>query len=609
MTRKADPYPLHDLDWGRPESLVRFALLARTDNVCDALGWTRSRIAERLRITAAGLHEKLSLTGLVRGTAPEFVRDMQRLLQVTEAQLPRTGGELFSFYESVMNRWTDTETLRVPSTFFGPLLATGDSSNEEEALARSAALAGIRRQAFNLDEAARLRSGYIGATGEDLMADTMHELLTVIGLPHPQHMLAVGLAAELEDWVLPVIDDHLRHSPIGWRSPQVLTRMLRLYEDRTEVDRTQYLFLQVQDLLKSIVVDDLACPDPGRVFVEEALRRTPGRRKITKDRQFKGPYETWSWSWVPAYLKSVALDPARPLRQRTYAAVGLLRRDETFADARTIAEVFEVQAADDPTEGLAYAAQVLTIMLNDRQGWDVAKLRGTRRHMLDIGVRAFAETDAYRRVSRHFDLEDLAKLPDGPLQRLPQGVRLAAQALILEAILSIDATRRRTACDALIAAGAANETALTLTGLLHDSDTPVFVQETIAVVLGYLGDYHAIPALSHLANPSHPGGLQLPAVIALGEIHSADAQKVVAAQRTQALITAIAANKQPTIRHAAVLSLATLTEATTASQRATELDRIATTRAPVATRTLATWGHRRLTSPTLVKAGTVRSSV
>ena len=606
MSRTADPYRVEELDWGRPETLVRFALLSRIDNVCASMDWNRSTVAARLRITPAGLHEKLTPQGLLRGTAPEFVRDLQRFLQVAEAQFGASGGELFSFYESVLNRWTDTETVRVPSTFFLPLLGTGDSNNEEEVLVRAAALAGIRRQAFSFDEADRLRQTYAGA--KDPVDDTLNELVTLIGLSHPQRTLAVDLAAEMEDWVLPTIEEHLHRSPVGWKAPQILTRMLRLYEDHTETDRTKYLFHRIGEVLERIAQASLTYPDPGRVFIEEAMRRTPGRRRPTGDKRFKGPYTSWNWPWVPKYLKDVALDPSRPFRQRSYAAVCLLRRDETFGDAGEVVRTFRSEAANDPTEGLGYAADVLEGMLGDRDGWDVSKLLDENRHMLDRGVLAFSRTDAYKRIGSHFNLKlkDPNRLSAGPLRHLkalPATVRVASQALVLEAVLSIDATRRRTACDTLIAAGAADETALLLAEVLHSTDLPLFMRETASVVLGYLGDSHAIPALVELSSPRLPPDLRLTSLLALGEVQGADDHPELASERLSALVEATSQRNPSNIRHAATLSLATTMETSTAAQRAFHLEQISTSRhLAAATRELARWGAQRLVSSTFVSA-------
>jgi hypothetical protein len=327
----------------------------------------------------------------------------------------------------------------------------------------------------------------------------------------------------MQEWILPSLRAHLFESPTGWSLWRIVSRMIRLYENELRVDRVTFLFERIGELLHdyaTAIESDAGTGtpfilDPSRCFFEEALRRCPAahaQRGMIR--------EGWAWPWIGEYLESVACDTKRPMRQRSYAALVLAKR--LHSSAKNAVKQFEDegQAGDG---GAAYVGEMLNRYLasidSGLEPWGPAD---RALHKWD-GVDAYDLLHQYfgggkKHVSKPAELAGVLAT-DSPLNEISPSVALAAEQLVRYALLSIDVTRRRTACDTLTAAGAAPHAAALISRIVLDPDVPEFVRETGCVVLGYMGDPAGADAVTVLATDGAvPQGVGRAAVMALAGI-------------------------------------------------------------------------------------------
>lgn len=465
-----------------PSELVHFAVVARI----DALGLRRSAVAKRLDISPALLSARLKALkeGGRDSTSATFVRDLQRFLQVTEAShSQRAGSELVAFRNTLMNRF-DVETIRIPSTYFDSLENAGPARNADELLVRIACLVATRSQAHTTHEASQLRR----SLDNDRVDRLIDELLTVVGTPRGEGSVIVTTAAALREWALPAIERHMK-SPIGWRSWRIVARMLRLYEDASTTDALHAtLFSEIRELLRRAVEGEFFNLSPGRVFFEEALRRTPGIRD--KDNNLVN----WQWDFVPTHLRRTAAAASEPWRRRLYCALCLARRQDTQDLALDLA--LRMLSEEEAGGGLEHGAREL-----------IATIDPTHRALRKRG-RAIEElvADAINSTDTFFD-------------EVPSSFRSATIQLVRHAVLSIDTTSRRTACDTLIAGNVADVASRFVASLASRRDSPEWMREIACVVLGYLREHESLEPLTAIAvDPTSGQSTRHAAVLAAGDV-------------------------------------------------------------------------------------------
>lgn len=506
--KRPDTIGWDDVDVDRPASLIRYALVARVDALCQELNITRATVAARLGMTPPNLHQKMSEDGVLRDSGGDFVRSLQWFLQATEER-SRTvaGSELVAFRLSTLNRH-DAESIRVPSAMLRPLLRSGPARSAEEALVRAAALAGIRSQVDSWADADQLFALYDRPLDDEIRHPTeavLRDFVVSLSMPWGDTNTSRTIAASLQDWVLPHVRAHLLGSPVGWRSARILVRMLRINENRWREDSARLLVERIEGVLREVAFAGVPPLDPARCFFEEALRRSPGRR----DRG--GVLEDWAWAWVPGVLEATARDASQPVRRRAYAALCLAERHDSQDRARQVVAALR----EDPEPGLTYAATALDQYL----AGEVTGFGPVPGSDVVAWVRQFC----FDRPVPH----------DSPVSQLPPTVQQATQSLVVTALLSIDTTRRRTACDTLIAAGASGEAAALISQIADHPEAPRFLCDLAAAVLGYLGEAEGLPTLARLASVQDADVVQA-AVMALGEIRT-DASGIAAAALRSAL--------------------------------------------------------------------------
>ncbi len=503
-----------DVSLDEPGSILRFALWGRVDALGDRQQKTRAEIAELCGYSPSNFYAYMAKLHERRETVGTFVQAVQRFLQVHERfelhdRKPtvnsRPGRELAAFRLALLLD-DDTEPMRVQSTLFDDLVAAGPARNAAEVLIRSGSLASFRlagkTKSSELDEVRDLLSLKRPKNGPPYVDEVLHQLVTVLCLPHGDQHLAVTLAAEMGEWIVPVIGVHLRNSPIGWRASRVFARMLRLNERNSGDAEVKLLFNGIETELNRS--RKMTSPDPARCFFEEALRRSPGK---TGNPKLTGKtFSSWSWKWVPEHLIASANDPFASMRLRSYSALCLAKRDETESAALEAAASIRESSTYDG----AFAADMIEKFVQDPMGGNEAWNSVTNETLLWMTSRR--------------EWFNVNGLPSGPLGTLPASVSGAAQHLVLQSIFSIDATRRRQACDALAAGGAADEAAALISLIVMQEDAPLSIKDVGAVVLGYLGEREGTDALVELSK-HEDAQIQRSALMALGELHEAEPSK------------------------------------------------------------------------------------
>lgn len=466
-----------DLDvW---QSLVRFAAVG----LVDRTGWNRSQMAKRLGKNASNFHMALfGRNGRIdEPLTKSFCHDLQRALHsIPDFRLPdldsdglQAASMLTTLYEELDESADPDPSLRIPAAWFPDLCAAGPARTMIEVLARGEALCDMLKDTQHRRERDLLLAGQ----NQDYAQRTIKDLLSITGLPPYHGAAAVHVLARLGAIVLPEVRKEIYRSPVGFRSIRVLGRMLwRIHLRGVEEAGDAELLGGIEKLLLEIHERPPLDPYPARSLYIEALRWSPA-----------------SWEWVPGVLEQRALSSERPVRERVYAADVALRRGGI--ESGPIITALEEDAHTLQENGLGYAAAVLTAVRDGeaQNAW----FEGVGRSPAVVELREWPvgqpETGFVNAV--------LARLAHFETGDVPPSVRDSVPVLLAEALLTLDGTRRRRACDVLIEAQLAGPATVAVAELITPSSRdravrpPRWLEEHAAFVLGYLQHHEAVSAL------------------------------------------------------------------------------------------------------------------
>jgi hypothetical protein len=396
-------------------------------------------------------------------------------------------------------------------------LAAVGPTNAAEALVLGEALVtllGITRTAEQVDVLWRLNAHSVDRAARGLVTVACRP-------PGGLSVPAIQLAAQLGPKSLPLVDEHVRHSPVGFRAIRILTRMLLLGRLR----RTPVWWSSVSDpspatadavlgaVCESLwalddAADTLPDPYPARSFFVEAFREV-GRGTHA------GVLPPDALDEARGRLQRRLRDDRRPWRERAYAswvlADGALR-----AEREEIIDRLRAADPDDASGGLAYTAAVLENFSGAREvgRWllEIPSHRPTSGYgsaaqliavMEEIDAALGASYDICQNQGSHPPLEF--------------SVFDATRQLVRFALATPDGTMRRRACETLRAAGVVHEVGSMLAGVAASTQRG-WLAEVAAFLLGYLGDPSAVQVLAELAETADWIGVRHAALFALGDI-------------------------------------------------------------------------------------------
>jgi hypothetical protein len=474
-------------------TLVRFAATA----LVDRAGVHRTVIAAHMGKTKGNFHGALlGRTGQADEIpSKRFCQDLQRTVQTVSKMSQRdcyySAPPLTSLYEELEESIDPDSGVRIPAAWFVDLCESGPVRSSEEAFVRGEALRDLVMMARAQDEHDRLLSG----RALDHARRTVMDLLAITGGAPHRGVPATHLLARLGVVALPEIENEIWQSPVGFRSVRILGRMLwRAHlrrkgqarkgqegDDDLRDAADRELLDRIEELLAAIDQRPPLDPYPARSFYVEALRWAPP-----------------SWDWVPEKLFARATDPNRPVRERMYAA--MLASDSGRLETEkldTLLGQLRDEGYERTEDGLCYAAAV------------IEAVRGGARPncWLDLGgqfPKTGLDTWPPGRPEAKFVNDVIACLDQVGSSSLPNSVRAGTKSLIAEALLTLDGTRRRRACDVLSVAQVANSAAIAISKLLQDRDGPPrWLREHGAFILGYLRQPAALPALTDVVENAH----------------------------------------------------------------------------------------------------------
>lgn len=543
MSRPPATIAPDDVDFDRPGTLVRLALVARVDALRDEIGERVSRVevAKALRLSPAALSKSLRADALEADGADDFVQRLQTFLQVRESRLGEAGSEIAAFRKQILRRsGIQVIGLRVPTTFFEPL-ARSPRDSLEELLVVGATLVGIRAQADTLQVARGLRQ-----ITPDLIDSVAEEMVVACYVPDRRFRVTMTLTAQLRDWVIPIVSRHLERSPIASRAARVLARMQRALPAAGRTDGEDLLWSQIAAALRGPRMPDI---DPGRGYYEEALRFSPGWSAPAGRRRFEQ-------EWIPETLAATAADPIHPTRQRAFAALCLAER--SGPERERASQIIAGFRGGDAGEIHAYECLREVIDRHDDLSARVAS--GRRPEQTALRARGLEPFWAASTAARH--LGELVLDPStgraagqrrSRLESLPATVRGALVRVVVWALVSPDITQRRMACDTLAAANAAGHACGLIGQVVGSAGCPIFLREIGATVLGYLGDAEAVGPLCDLVDDTgQEPGTRRAAVLALGEVGDALTDQ----PRRRARASLIGALAEPPLQDAALFASA-----------------------------------------------------
>jgi hypothetical protein len=470
-------------------SLVRFAATA----LVERAGVTQTEVAARMGKTKGNFHGALfGRTGRPEEVpSKRFCQDLQRTVltvtRMSQRECYHSAPTLTSLYEELEESTDPDSGVRIPAAWFVDLCESGPVRSSEEAFVRGEALRDLVMMARAQDERDRLLSD----RALDHARRTVTDLLAITGGAPHRGVPATHLLARLGAVALPEIENEIWQSPVGFRSVRILGRMLwrahlrRKGEESNDDMRDATdgeLLDRIEEVLAAIDQRPPLDPYPARSFYVEALRWAPP-----------------TWDWVPEKLAARATDPNRPVRERMYAA--MLASDSDQLETEKL-DMLLGQLRDEGCErsedGLSYAAAV------------IESVRGGARpnSWLDPGGQ-FPETGLHTwppgRSEAKFVNDAIACLDQAscPLRR-DSVLRAGTKSLIAEALLTLDGTRRRRACDVLSVALVADTAARAISKLVQDRDGPPrWLREHGAFILGYLRQPAALPALTDVVENAH----------------------------------------------------------------------------------------------------------
>jgi len=323
---------------------------------------------------------------------------------------------------------------------------------------------------------------------QDYAQRTIKDLLSVAGSPSYRGAAAVHVLARLGAIVLPEIKKEIYRSPVGFRSVRVLGRMLLRVKLRGEGRSAEgacalndnELLRELEKLLLAIDERPPLDPYPARSFYIEALRWAPNE-----------------WDWVSGSLIKRALSVGRPVRERVYAALVALQRGDK--NIGRVISSFQQEGRDTGEDGLVYASAVLQLVGTGE------RVNGWLDQNGQVPTTGLKEWPPTRSEADHVN-QALDKIDQFDNKELPTSVRDGTKTLLTEALLTLDGTRRRRACDVLVDAQVAGPATLAVSELLDLRDgkphPPRWLQEHAAFVVGYLQQHDAIPALTRVVTRS-----------------------------------------------------------------------------------------------------------
>jgi hypothetical protein len=333
-----------------------------------------------------------------------------------------------------------------------------------------------------MTRSAQERDRLLSGRNRDHARRTVKDLLAITGSAPYRGVPATHLLARLGSVALPEVAKEIWRSPVGFRSVRVLGRMLWRAELRRRRQDTDDLRdaddRQLLDDIEALLVRIEECPPldpyPARSFYIEALRWAP------KD-----------WTWVPGQLAARAGSLDRPVRERMYAVM-LADRARYEATDRLV-EQMRLEGHDKGEDGLLYAAAVMErLHQGDRlNGW-----LDEQGAVPADGLREWPPT----RPEAGYVNDVIAALDEADRSELPSSVRAGTKILVAEALLTLDGTRRRRACDVLGVAQLADPAAKAISRLLevrsNGENPPRWLREHAAFILGYLQRPAALNALT-----------------------------------------------------------------------------------------------------------------
>ncbi|HET8659932.1 MAG TPA: hypothetical protein VFM55_13150 [Micromonosporaceae bacterium] len=465
-----------DLDvW---QSLVRFAATA----LVDRAGASRADLASRMGKTKSNFHGALlGRSGRIdEAPTKSFCQDLQKVLHTLHGSVGNGGHRpsLTSLYEE-LDETTDPDSgVRVLAAWFPDLCAPGPVRSPVEALVRGEALYDMIAMTHTRAEADRLLSG----RNRDFARRTVKDLLAIAGSVPYRGVPATYLLARLGAIALPEIAKEIWRSPVGFRSVRVLGRMLwraRVMK-ASDLPERQLLLDDIEAILEDIENRPPLDPYPARSFYVEALRWAPGE-----------------WGWVPQRLASRAASPARPVRERMYAT--MLAHYKEYPEIDDLIARLRSEGEEKGEDGLQYAAAVMERV---REG-DRANAWIDEDGLVPSG--GLHQWPPNRPEAAH--VNRVVDALDGmDPEILPSSIKGGTKILVAEALLTLDGTRRRRACDILgvaqLAVPAANAISTLLDRAGDPDGPPRWLCEHAAFILGYLQQPAALPALTRVVE--HP---------------------------------------------------------------------------------------------------------
>jgi hypothetical protein len=554
-----------DVDIDSAASLARFALASRVDGA-----GSRSATARRVGMTDSNFAKRLDRLSAASG---EFVADVDRMLAAPDSskasgglahvlgQQPflshqihgRNSSSSGEYILSLRSQWGDLfpgdiATLDVPGAMFAGLRRAGPERNSSEVMVRAAALLSLLNGLRSMPSAMRLDQ--LAILGE-AVPTTIDTLLTVASGPMGPAQ-AVGLAARFGEHSLPPVWDHITRSPLGFRVMRVVINLLRSAQapsaEPWDPALRRELLSALNQLLRDLRTTARPDPYPGRTLTVAAYLAAP---------------LTAEFAWTTDALTEIAWFGGT-VRERGHSALALAQRNSP--EVRRLITAFR---KDKSLTGLPFIAATMEAGLFP------------------------AATVEYKAVANAIDRRRAGvRNRDDPAWLAPS-VEGAARSLMMVAALSVDATKRRRACEALNAGFAGRAATEVLTDLLAERDERLMlVHQNATLSLSFLGQARACDALLAVAaDRFYDGETRATALWTVGDLASLLDP---AGRRGIATSVAAFAKKQSVeLTRSAAYTLALMRAEPGLLQQWSRSD-------DVLVKNLATWGLRRISADQVV---------
>jgi hypothetical protein len=435
-------------------------------------------------------------------TSGDFVADVDRVLATPDSSKPssglaqvlgqqpflnrelqaRTGSSSGQYILSLRSQWGDLfpgdiPTLDVPGAMFAGLRRAGPERNSSEVMVRAAALLSLLNGLRSMPSAMRL--DHLELLG-DAVPTTIDALLTVASGPMGPAQ-AVGLAARFGEHCLPPVWEHITRSPLGFRVMRVVINLLRSAQvpsvEPWDPALRRELLSTLNQLLRDLRTSAPPDPYPGRTLTVSAYLATP---------------TTPEFAWTTDALTEIAWFGGT-VRERGHSALALAQRNSP--DVRRLITAFR---KDKRATGLSFIA---------------ATLEAGKFSEASLEYKAVARAIDHRRA--------VVRNRDDPAWLAPS-VESAARSLMMVAALSVDATKRRRACEALNAGFAGRAAVEVLTDLLAERDERLMlVHQNATLSLSFLGQALACDTLLAVAaDRFYDGETRATALWSVGDLAS-----------------------------------------------------------------------------------------